>query len=81
MLHSFYYLNSSIIINQYLYVQYSFLITYNYVYFCHETVNLTIILNFIGVKMIMKCDYDNVVGVIYPVENMILPIVYTSYLN
>ena len=45
-------------------------------HFCHKTVNLTIILDFIGVKMSMNCDYDSVVGVIMPVENKILPIVY-----
>ncbi len=45
------------------------------VYFCHETVNLTVILNFIGVEMTMNCEYDSVVGVILPVENKILPIV------
>ena len=39
-------------------------------------VNLTVILNFIGVKMTMNCDYDSsVVGVILPVEKEILPIV------
>ena len=43
---------------------------------CHETVNLTVILNFIGVKMTMNCEYDSVVGVILPVEYKILPIVH-----
>ena len=38
--------------------------------------NLTVILSFIGVKMTMNSDYDSVVGVILPVENKILPIVY-----
>ena len=37
-------------------------------YFCHETVNLTVILNFIGVKMTMNCDNDSVVGVFLPVQ-------------
>ncbi len=45
-------------------------------YFCHETVNLTVILNFIDVKMTMNYDYDSEVGVILPVENIILPIVH-----
>ena len=46
-------------------------------YFYHETVNLTVILNFIDVKMLMNCDYDSsVVGVILPVENKLLPIVH-----
>ena len=45
------------------------------VYFYHETVNLTFILNFIGVKMTLNCEYDGVVGVILPMENKILPIV------
>ncbi len=45
-------------------------------YFCHETVNLTVILNFIGVKMTMNCEYDSVVGVILPVQNKKLPIVH-----
>ena len=45
-------------------------------YFCHETVNLTVILNFICVKMTMNCEYDSVVGVILPVENKLLPIVH-----
>ena len=45
-------------------------------YFCHETVNLTVILNFIGVKMTMNCDYDSEVGVILPVENKVLQIVH-----
>ena len=40
------------------------------------TVNLTVILNFICVKMTMNSDYDSVVGVILPVENKILPIVH-----
>ena len=44
-------------------------------YLCHETVNLTVILNFIGVKMTMNCEYDSIVGVMLPVENKILPIV------
>ncbi len=34
--------------------------------------NLTVILNFIVVKMTMNCEYDSVVGVILPVENKIL---------
>ena len=38
--------------------------------------NLTVILNSIGAKMTMNCEYDNVVGVILPVENKILPIVH-----
>ena len=38
--------------------------------------NLTVILNFIGVKMTMNCEYDSIVGVILPVENKILPIVH-----
>ena len=37
---------------------------------------LTVIFNFIGVKMTMNCEYDSVVGVILPVENKILPIVH-----
>ncbi len=37
--------------------------------------NLTVILNFIGVKMTKNCEYESVVGVIFPVENIILPIV------
>ncbi len=45
----------------------------------HETVNLTVILNFIGVKMTMNCEYDSVVGVILPVENKILPIVHLNF--
>ncbi len=45
-------------------------------YFCHKTVNLTVILNFIGVKMTMNCEYDSVLGVIFPVEYKILPIVH-----
>ncbi len=54
--------------------------SYNEVYFRHETVNLTVILNFIGVKMTMNCDYGSAVGVIRPVENRILPILH-PYLN
>ncbi len=61
-----------IIINQYLYIRYSFILTYNY--FCHK--NLTVILNFIGVKMTMDSDNASVVGVILPVENRILPILH-----
>ncbi len=38
----------------------------------------TVILNFIGVKMTINCDYDSVVGVILPVENKILPIVHLN---
>ena len=53
----------------------SFILKKNKVYFCHKTVNLTVILNFIGVKMTTNCEYDSVVGVILPVENKILPIV------
>ncbi len=30
---------------------------------------MTVILNFIGLKMTMNCDYDSIVGVILPVEN------------
>ncbi len=41
---------------------------------------LTVILNFIGVKMTMNCDYDSVVGVILPVENKILLIVHAVFL-
>ena len=37
---------------------------------------MTVILNFIGVKMTMNCDNDSVVGVILPVENKILSIVH-----
>ena len=40
-------------------------------YFCHKTVNLKVILNFIGVKMTMNGDYYSIVGVILPVENKI----------
>ncbi len=50
--------------------------TFNYVYFCYKTVNLTVILNFIVVKMTINCDYDSEVGVILPVENKILLIVH-----
>ncbi len=42
-------------------------------YFCHKTVNLKVLWNFIGVKKTMNFDYDSVVGVILPVENKILP--------
>ena len=38
--------------------------------------NLAVILNFIGVKMTMNCEYDSGVGVILPVKNKILPIVH-----
>ena len=38
--------------------------------------NLTVILNFIGVKMTMNCEYDSVVGVILLVVKKILPIVH-----
>ncbi len=48
----------------------------NKVYFCDKTVNLTVILNCIGVKMTMNVEYGSVVGVILPVENKILPIVH-----
>ena len=41
-------------------------------YFCHKTVNLTVILNFIGVKLTINSE----VGVILPVENKILPLFY-----
>ena len=37
--------------------------------------NLTIILNFIGVKITINCNYDSVVGVLLPAENKILPII------
>ncbi len=47
-----------------------------FVYFCYETLNLTVISNFIGVKMTIKCEYDSVVGVIMPVEKKILPILH-----
>ena len=38
--------------------------------------NLTVMLNFIGVRMTMNCEYYSVVGVILPVEKKILPIVH-----
>ncbi len=53
------------------------LLTYNQMSFCHETVNLTVIFYFIGVKMTMNCDYDSVVGIILPIVHLILKLTIT----